>query len=194
MSIAAESTTQMVQMQRRFNSGHVQALRSCSRVLQRFPGSGGVPEDEQLAEVRDSAQELIDSINSATDLPSTIRETLLGYAHSAIRDVALFKVGGLDALTREANRLRGQVRFDPGSVLPPVKEKGVWVALKRLATALEVMVMISHAPIAIAGDVEKYQQAIHNRGAPNGGHRTGTARARSPRGASVGRPCPTERS
>ncbi|WIB61699.1 hypothetical protein DEJ13_07675 [Curtobacterium sp. MCLR17_007] len=160
MSIAAESTTQMVQMQRKFNAGHVQALKSCSRVLQRLPGAGAVPEDDQLAEVRDSAQELIDSIDNATDLPDTVRETLLGYAHSAIRDVDLFKVGGLDALEREANRFRGQVELNPGSVLPPVKEKGIWVALKRFATALEIIVLASHAPIAIAADVEEYKQAI----------------------------------
>ncbi|MCS6586978.1 hypothetical protein NYQ25_18575 [Curtobacterium flaccumfaciens pv. flaccumfaciens] len=160
MSLAAESTSQMVQMQKRFNSGHVQALKSCSRVLQRLPGAAGVPEDDQLAEVRDSAQALIDSINNATHLPDTVRETLLGYAHSAIRDVDLFKVGGIDALEREANRFRGQVELSPGSMLPPLKEKGIWVALKRFATALEVVVIVSHAPIAIAADVEEYKQAI----------------------------------
>jgi hypothetical protein len=160
LSVAAEATTQMLQMQRKFNAGHVEALKSCSRVLQRLPGAGTVPEDDQLAEVRDSAQGLIDSINKATDLPDTVRESLLGYAHSAIRDVDLFKVSGLDALEREANRFRGQVGLNPGSMLPPVKEKGVWVALKRFATALEILVLASHAPIAIAADVEEYKKAI----------------------------------
>lgn len=34
------------------------------------------------------------------------------------------------------------------------------MALKRFATALEIIVLASHAPIAIAADVEEYKQAI----------------------------------
>lgn len=165
LSIAVESTVHMTQMQRRFNPGHVQALRHCSRVLQRLP-SAGLPSDDQLNEVRASAQSLVDAILAASDLPATVRETLLGYANAAIRDVDLFKVGGLDALVREANRFRGQVATSPGSMLPPAKEEGVWANLKRFATALGIVVAISHAPIAIGEDIEAYKQQLLSITAP----------------------------
>lgn len=159
MSIAAESTVHMTQMQRRFTPGHVQALRHCSRVLQRLP-SAGVPSDDQLNEVRESAQSLVDAILDATDLPAAVRETLLGYANAAIHDVDFFRVGGIDALVREANRFRGQVDNNPGSMLPPAKEEGVWANLKRFAAALGIIVAISHAPLAIGEDIKQYRQEL----------------------------------
>lgn len=159
LSVAVESTNRMAEMQRRFNAGDIQALRHCSRVLQRLP-SAGLPSDDQLSEVRDSAQSLVDAILDATDLPAAVRETLLGYANAAIRDVDLFKVGGLDALVREANRFRGQVENNPGSMFPPAKEEGVWANLKRFATALGIVVAITHAPIAIGEDIKEYRQDL----------------------------------
>jgi len=159
LSVVAESTSGMTQMKRHFDSGHVQSLKSCSRLLQRLPGVG-VPSDDQLAEVRDSAQALIDSINAATDLPPAVRETLLGYAYSAIHDVDLFKIGGVDALIREAKRFRGQLALDPWSMVPPPTEKGVLSGVKRLAAALGVIALVVHTPVAIGADVEEYKRAI----------------------------------
>jgi hypothetical protein len=165
MSVVVESTSAMSVMKRHFDAGDVESLKSCSRILQRLPGVG-IPTDAQLDEVRSSAQDLIDSILNAKDLPSTVRETLLGYAHAAVRDVDLFKIGGLDALVQEAHRFRGQVETNPGSILPPAKEKGVWAELKRFATALGIFVMVSHAPIAIGEDINEYRRELLSITAP----------------------------
>ncbi|MFJ4220010.1 hypothetical protein [Curtobacterium luteum] len=159
MSVVAEATNGMSLMKQRFDTGHVQSLRSCSRLLQRLPGVGA-PSDDQLAEVRDSAQALIDSINDATGLPAAVRETLLGYAYSAIHDVDLFKIGGADALIREAKRLRGQLALDPWSMVPPPSEKGVLSSVKRLAAALGVIALVVHTPVAIGADLAEYKKAL----------------------------------
>ncbi|MFZ6993181.1 hypothetical protein ACO0E1_14925 [Curtobacterium sp. RRHDQ66] len=158
MSVVAEATNGMSLMKQRLDTGHVQSLRSCSRPLQRLPGVGA-PSDDQLAEVRDSAQALIDSINDAMDLPTAVRETLLGYAYSAIHDVDLFRIGGADALIRKAKHLRGQA-LDPWSMVPPPSEKGVLSNVKRLAAALGVIALFVHTPVAIGADLEEYKKAL----------------------------------
>lgn len=63
-------------------------------------------------------------------------------------------------LVREANRFRGQAEPNPGSMLPPAKEEGVWAGLKRFAAAIGIVVAISHAPIAIGEDIKEYRQEL----------------------------------
>lgn len=142
-----------------YDAGTVTALRMCSRVLQRENYSAVVSED-QVDEVRQRATELINAINEAGDLPSSVRATLLGYAHAALRDLDLFNVAGVDALVDSLDRFRGQVSRDPGLVSALVPNKGVWQAVVRFSEALLVITSLIHTPLAIMEDVHDYQAEL----------------------------------
>lgn len=159
LAMAVESTSPLHVMNQKINGADVTALRACSRVLQRIPNAGSVSED-QLKEVRASAEELIDSINEATDLPGSLRATLLGYAHAAILDVDRFRVGGLDALVRDANEFRGQLDLDPGKIIPPKTASRVWKALVRYSEAMFIVATLVHTPLAIGEDANSYRESL----------------------------------
>lgn len=159
LACVSQASDQMAVMQRTFDSGDVRALRQCSRVLQKDVRQI-VAADEQLEEIRLSAQNLVEAINEATDLPPTVRETLLRYAHDALRDVSLYNVNGADALVRDSDQLIGQARRDPGLVSAAHEHSNVWDAVVRFSEALVVITTLLHAPIAISEDVKTYQAAL----------------------------------
>lgn len=159
LDCAAQANSRMEILQANFDSGDVTALRLCSRVLEKDSRSA-VATDAQLSDVRGSAVELIDAINAASDLPAEVRETLLGYAHAAVRDIDRYNVVGVEALIAGSDRLRGQAYRDPGLVSATVAEKSVWQAVVRFSEALLVVASLVHSPLAISSDVQKYQAEL----------------------------------
>lgn len=149
----------MERMTNHYDAGDVTALRQCSRVLQRAHASAA-PTDDQFDNVRQRATDLLNAVNEAKDLPASVRATLLGYAHDALRDLDLYYVQGVGPLINDVDRLRGEVSRDPGLVSAVVKDKKLWAAVVHFSEALLVIAALIHTPLAISADVQKYQAQL----------------------------------
>jgi hypothetical protein len=150
----------MGHMTSQYDAGVVTALRQCSRVLQR-DGVSAAPQEDQFDEVRQRASDLLNAINEANGLPPSVRTTLLGYAHAALRDLDLYRVQGIGPLISDLDRLRGEVIRDSGLVSAVVEDKNLWGAIVHFSEALLVIAALVHTPLAISADVQKYQAELN---------------------------------
>lgn len=117
--------------------------------------------DEELDEIRVSAQEFLDLVNETNSIDSDLRKVLLEHTYAILKAVDLFKISGSKTLEHELDRLHGHVYRSMNLFAPVVKTSGPMKdKFTRMVLALGAVSTILSAPLSIAESVGEYNALI----------------------------------
>lgn len=134
---------------RHFDNGTLKGLRHTSMLLAGASGFKVPIPDDKLDGVRGLAQDLITSLTSDSTLDPRLRRILYEHAEAIRRAVDLYRVGGLDAVLAEFDRLMGFLNRRPDLVAAVVKEPKLKKAVGVLLLAMNLLAGLGNAAVAL---------------------------------------------
>lgn len=144
------------QIRNQYRETTLRGLRTTSQILNRagvFTAS--VPE-ENLTQVKRLAEALIDVVTNDDAMDAELRRVLYFHAN-AVRDaVDRYRVGGIDEVLSEFDKLMGLLSRRPDIVDKTIKTPKVRPLLGGLLLAFNLIAGMGNAAIAIEGGVERW--------------------------------------
>ena len=143
---------------RHYDKGTLRGLRHTSFILNGASGFKIPIPDDKLDEVKDLAEALIASLASDSVLDPGLRRMLYEHADAIRRSVDLYRVGGLDAVLGEFDRLMGFLNRRPELRAAVVKEPKLKKAVGGLLIALNLLAGLGNAAVALEQGVGGFME------------------------------------
>ncbi|MGY4857099.1 hypothetical protein [Cryobacterium sp. AP23] len=141
---------------RHYDRGTLKGLRHTSMILAGASGFKVPVPDDKLDEVKDLADALIECLTSDSTLESELKRMLYEHADAIRRSVDLYRVGGLDAVLGEFDRLMGFLNRRPELRVAVVKEPKLKKAVGGLLIAMNLLAAIGNAAVALESGVGSF--------------------------------------
>lgn len=139
-----------------YDKGTLKGLRHASLILNGASGFTVPIHDDKLDEVKDLAEALIASLTSDSTLNLEFKRALYEHADAIRRAVDLYRVGGLDAVLGEFDRLMGFFNRRPEVVAAVVREPKLKKAVGGLLIAMNLLAALGNAAVALESGVSGF--------------------------------------
>lgn len=148
------------------DGGVLKALQTCSHVLANAQFEQTMTSEDAAEKLIAAAQELYTTIASESSLSARYRALLLGHLADVLDSLQLYRASGLDAALRDFDSLLRTVQRDPQMASNLVSKPNIRSGFDKFGKVLAGFLLVIHAPVAIAGDVDAMSKSLTLPSAP----------------------------
>ncbi|WP_382303941.1 hypothetical protein [Herbiconiux sp. UC225_62] len=144
----------------RYDAGTLKSLEFCSHVL-----NSSVPrfievDKDTLSQLHDLLEDLMNLIRNDESLTADVKRILFEHTSAMSRAVDLYKISGVDAVVTEFDAFRGHLARAPEVVAAAKRSQGIWKKLEEVSAKVTVILVLLHAPFAVAGDLDTFKSSL----------------------------------
>lgn len=125
-----------------YDAGTLKSLAITSRLLNSAEGARPATESA-LRNIRRATETLLSQVVADGGLPGDVKRILVEHAHAILRALDLVKVGGVEVVLEEYDRMYGHLRRDPALAAKVVRRQKIYqvvIAVGNVMGALAAMI------------------------------------------------------